>query len=204
MKHYSNNQHFGTVDMQGNILQNITMDDVESFPLEPKVGSFIFLQKRIMVCVSVDESPTWVPLTQEFNTYIHSQDIAAATWTINHDMNNTGVIVQCFDGSNRVIIPDEIESTDNNTVTVTFTGPELGKAIVLLGAFDGTPRANTAFETTFENQTTVSVPHLLGYEPVIRVLVDGFEIQPESVQHVDTNNAIVELTSPATGKIIAI
>lgn len=204
MKIYGKNQHFGDVDLQGFILQNMTLEDQESFPAEPKVGSFIFLQKRVMVCVSLDGSPTWIPLTQEFNTYIHNQDTASATWTINHDMNNTGVMVQCFDGSNKVIIPDEIESTDNNTVTVTFTNPEVGKAIVLLGSFDGTPKANYAYEQEFTNQTVVNVPHLLGYNPIIRVIVDGFEIQPESVQHVDVNNTVVEFSAPTTGKIIAI
>lgn len=204
MKNYGHTQHFGHIDLLGNFIKNVTLDEVESYPPKPKVGSFIFLQKRVMVCLSIDSSPTWIPLTQEFNTYIHNQETASSSWTINHGMNNTGVIVQCFDDQNKVVIPDEIVSTDNNTVTVTFTQPILGKAIVLLGSFDGTPKPNTAYTSDFSNKTAVLVPHLLGYEPIIRVIVDGFEIQPKSIQHTDTNNAVVEFTSPTTGKVIAI
>lgn len=204
MKIFGESKHFGSVDLQGHELQNMTLEDAENYPSDPKVGSFIFLQKRVMVCVGLDGSPTWVPLTQEFTTYIHHQSEAEAVWTISHDMNNTGVMVQCFDSDNKVVIPSEIESTDNNMVTVTFPTPVAGKAIVLLGSFDGTPKPNTAYEDTFTNQTVVNVPHMLGYNPIIRVIVDGFEIQPESVQHVDNNNAIVEFSNLTTGRIIAI
>jgi hypothetical protein len=184
-------------------LQHITIEDVESFPLEPKVGSFIFMNKRVMVCIEVATHPVWIPLTQEFNTYIHRQEIAGLTWVVNHNMNSTSVIVQCFDETNSVIIPSEIVSTDNHTVTITFSTPTSGQAVTLLGSFDGTAKPNIAYEQTFENKSTVNVPHLLGYEPVIRVIIDGYEIQPDSILHIDNNNAIVEFSGSSTGKVIA-
>lgn len=203
MKFFSNNQHHGSNDFQGNLLQNMTMEHVESFPINPVIGSFIFKDKRVMVCVDVASAPVWIPLTQELNTYVHVQETASLSWTIQHNMNSTSVIVQAFDENNRVIIPDEIESTDNNTVTATFTGVFQGRAVVILGNFDGTPKPDVTYEQSFTDKTTVNVNHALGYEPVIRVIVDGFEIQPASIQHVDVNNAIVNFNELTTGKIIA-
>lgn len=205
MRHYSNTQHLGSMDLLGNTLSNITLPMVDSFPEVPKVGSFIFKDKRVMICLEIADSPVWIPLTQELNTYIHSQDSAQTTWTIQHNMNSTSVIVQCFDENNKVIIPDDIESTDNNTVTVTFGAtPVLGQAIVIIGNFDGTPKPDVSFEIEFEDKTTVNVNHMLGYEPIIRVIVDGYEIQPDSVQHIDTNTAVVTFSASTTGKIIAL
>lgn len=193
------------MDLLGNTLSNITLPMVDSFPEVPKVGSFIFKDKRVMICLEIADSPVWIPLTQELNTYIHSQDSAQTTWTIQHNMNSTSVIVQCFDENNKVIIPDDIESTDNNTVTVTFGAtPVLGQAIVIIGNFDGTPKPDVSFEIEFEDKTTVNVNHMLGYEPIIRVIVDGYEIQPDSVQHIDTNTAVVTFSASTTGKIIAL
>ncbi|SBV38289.1 hypothetical protein BN7874_120 [Phage NCTB] len=205
MKHYSNTQHMGGLDLVGNFLSNVTLPMMDSFPTEPKVGSFIFKDKRVMVCLDLASSPVWIPLTQELNTYIHSQDEAAVTWTIQHNMNSTSVIVQCFDENNRVIIPKDIESTDNNTVTVSFDDvPVFGQAIVIIGNFDGTPKPDVSFELEFTDKTTVNVNHMLGYEPLIRVIVDGYEIQPDSVQHTDVNSAVVTFSASTTGKIIAI
>ena len=205
MRHYSNTKHVGGLDLLGNHLSNVTLPMVENWPLEPRVGSFIFKDKRVMICLELADSPIWIPMTQELYTYEHRQVEALATWTINHNMNSTSAIVQCFDETGKVVIPSEIEAVDNNSTIVSFNDtPMIGKAVVLLGSIDGTPKPNIGFDVTFDNKTVVNVPHMLGYEPVIRVIVDGYEIQPHSILHVDTNNATVEFSSPTTGKIIAI
>jgi hypothetical protein len=203
MKIFANLAHHGANDFQGNLLQNMTMDHVESFPLNPVLGSFIFKDKRVMVCIDVASAPVWIPLTQELNTYVHLQTEASLSWTIEHNMNSTSVIVQAFDENNRVIIPDEIESTDNNTVTATFTGVFAGRAVVILGNFDGTPKPDVTYEQEFVDKTTVTVSHGLGFEPVIRAIVDGYEIQPDSIQHLDVNTTVVTFSQITTGKIIA-
>lgn len=205
MKHYSNTKHMGGLDLLGNHLSNVTLPHVENFPTEPKVGSFIFKDKRVMICLELADAPVWIPMTQELYTYVHMQSEASAIWTIQHNMNSTSAIVQCFDESGEVILPERIVATDNNTTTAYFDStPVIGKAIVLLGSLDGTPKPNVGYEIEFENKTVVNVPHSLGYEPIIRVIVDGYEIQPLSVQHVDVNNATVEFSTPTTGKITAV
>jgi len=64
---------------------------------------------------------------------LHTQAIAAASWTVTHALNTANVVVQIFDDSTPpvLIIPDSIEITDANTVTVGFLVATAGKAIVL-------------------------------------------------------------------------
>ena len=204
MRHYSNTKHMGGLDLLGNFLENVTLPMVSEWPLEPKVGTFIFKDKRVMICLELADAPIWIPMTQELNTYIFDQQEPSVEWTVTHNMNSTSVMVQCFDENGRVVIPKEFEATDNNTITIQFDDPMIGRAICLLGAFDGTPKPNVGYTLEFENKSTVNVNHMLGYEPSIRIIVDGYEIQPVSVQHIDTNTAVVTFSNPTSGKVIAI
>ena len=56
---------------------------------------------------------------------------AAAGWVINHNLGYDDVIVQCFDASNFVLIPDSIQVVDLNTVRITFTNPQTGVARII-------------------------------------------------------------------------
>lgn len=45
---------------------------------------------------------------------------AAPEWIVAHNFDSENVIVQCFDESKSVIIPESIQILDENTVKVTF------------------------------------------------------------------------------------
>jgi hypothetical protein len=57
---------------------------------------------------------------------------AATSWTVNHELGTSTVGVTILDDSSPavVIVPDEIEITDANTVTVSFNVAQAGTAIV--------------------------------------------------------------------------
>lgn len=50
------------------------------------------------------------------------------TWSINHGENSSNYILQVFDATGTVILPDEITTIDVNNVQVTFSAPQDGKA----------------------------------------------------------------------------
>lgn len=59
--------------------------------------------------------------------------VSQETWTVTHNLGTTDVIASVYDGSSPAleIIPDEIELTDANTVTVSFNKAQTGKIVVI-------------------------------------------------------------------------
>lgn len=62
--------------------------------------------------------------------FIYRAATAASVWNINHNMDNTDVVVQVFE-NNEVVWPAKIAVVDNNNVQVDFAVPVAGHAQVL-------------------------------------------------------------------------
>lgn len=192
-------KHHGSIDLQHNELRNVTLEPAANFPLVPKLGSFLFKDKRVLICVEETGLPVWVPLTQTLNTVQHAQAVATDTWTIPHQLNSADVMVQVFDQDGKVIIPDNIDCSKVNETTVTFSSAQGGRAILMLGDINGTPRQTTTYEQTFNSVDTVVVTHGIGTEPAIRVFVGGQEVQPASIVHNSNVQTTVTFNNPQSG-----
>ena len=55
---------------------------------------------------------------------------ASREWHIHHVFNNKNLLANCFTNANVELVPREIESTDDNTLLVTFYTPQSGYVIV--------------------------------------------------------------------------
>lgn len=55
----------------------------------------------------------------------------STTITVTHNIGTEDVLVQVYDNSGNLIIPDNIERTDTNTVTVTLNSPGAGRITVI-------------------------------------------------------------------------
>ncbi len=207
MKNYGNMVMMaGHLDMRGQSVKNMVLGQDTDNVSHPVPGRVARVGNRLLFCLDVyDNQPLWVPLMQERNVYIHDQTASSSTWTINHNMNSARVIVQVFSATNQAIIPDTIEPISNDTVEVTFTQSVTGHAIVMVGNIDGAQKPDVRFEQSFTSQTTMTVNHNLGYEPVIRVISEsGFEVLPQSVQHTTLNQAVLTFSSAVTAKVICV
>ena len=60
-------------------------------------------------------------------SFVLNQTVAAATWVVQHNKGSEFVLVQCLDDANKVILPNEIEITDENTVTISLDMAMTGK-----------------------------------------------------------------------------
>lgn len=179
---------YGNINLLDNQMQKMVMQTETSFPDSPKVGRIVFVNKRVFICVEIVTGlPTWVPLTNEINTYIHTQQSASATWTVVHNLNTSTPLVQVYDSSTQTtIVPDEITITDNNVVSLSFgVTPFAGRCVVMYGDVTGgskTAVAYTHYQTNLSSTWVIS--HALGYYPVVRVFLNtGEEIQPLTVKH---------------------
>lgn len=172
----------GHIDLQGNQLRNVTLENKTQYPTAPKVGSLEMIQKRLMLCVTLDESvPFWLPLTQELSEYIHTQAPASASWVIEHGLNTPTPVVQVYVGG-EVVTPDSIIVIDPNTINVTFLSAQLGTATIISGSPFGAPAINPAQSITFAAATSWSVQHNLGRIPVVRCYSNGVEVQPAELE----------------------
>lgn len=196
---------YGNLDMQNNLIRNVVLEELDDYPSNPKVGSFALIQKRLMVCLEFQGAvPLWFPLGSEISTYTHTQDTDDTQWVINHDLGSSTAIVQAYDVNNKVIIPDDIDLSLKDTAVLTFAVPIQGRAIVMLGNITGLPKPEVRYEQSFTANATWVVNHGLGYEPVIRVISNGLELQPQSIVHDSTTTATITFSEPTSGKVIAI
>lgn len=108
---------------------------LSSLPVSGAEGDLVLVNDHVYI--AVDNVPTWVELTNINDYYVHTQAISSDTWTVTHNLNTLNVIVQVYDGSNNVVIPDTIVASTVNTVTVTFGTAVTGKAVVLTGDANG-------------------------------------------------------------------
>lgn len=196
----------GNLNMLGNLLQNVNLEAVTGWPAEdPGVGRLLFRQEndvyRLYISGGLESGlRIWIPLSQEMSMHVHDQSAASTTWTIPHDLNIAGCILQVQNTSNEVIMYDAAEFLFNQA-TVTFSVPQAGRAILIAGSTEGVARPVFSYENDYTNQATWTVNHSLGYEPIIRVYVNGHEVLPLSVTHTDENTAVVQFSSPQTGTV---
>jgi len=192
----------GNIDLLQNQLRQAVLQSESDFPASPVVGRILFKNKIVYVCVDLGGgTPIWVPLTREIETYVHVQDSAATTWTIDHDLSAGTVNVQVYDANDLMVIPDEIEIVDANTVSVTFGSSVAGRAIVMAGSMEGNARSAysyTHYQTSLSDTWVVN--HNLGYNPVVRVFVGVNEVQPSSIVHNSVNQLTITFSSSYTGQ----
>lgn len=195
-------KHYGNIDLNRNLLQNAVLPTDTNFPTNPLPGMIIFKNKKMYFCAEIAGGlPVWVPMTQEIDSVIHDQTVANTAWTITHNLNSSNVFVQIYDQDNRWILPDYIDVSVFNQVTVMFSAAQAGKAVIMLGSMNGAAKDMIAFSQAFTNSDTWVIAHGLGYNPEIAVYIGGQQVQPTSITHDSTLQTTIVFSSPQTGTV---
>ena len=192
----------GNIDLLNNLMKNMCLHQETDYPADSKAGMVRFISKRVMMCVEVDAGlPMWVPLTQELNTHVFDQEVAATTWTIPHGLNAAQPLIQCYDNAGNMMWATSYETVDPDTLAVHWAQPVSGRAILMAGSIVGIQRESVAYATEFVASDTVIVTHNLGYLPRTVVIVDGFEVQPQAIINDNNMQLTVVFGAPVTGEI---
>jgi hypothetical protein len=192
----------GNINLLENDLIGAVFGIETNFPPNPRPGRFCFKDKVLYLCTELAGGlPVWVPLTQQLTMRKHTQTVAQMEWTINHGLNTSDVLVQVYDSEGKWVIPDTINTSVFNQVTVSFSLPMTGIVIMQRGITEGSAPPLLAHEEEFTNSDTWVVNHGLGYNPIIRVIVGGQEVQPYSIVHNSTMQTTITFTSPQTGSV---
>lgn len=192
----------GNLDLSGNMLQNFSLEQLSKWPEAPKVGTFIFKDQRIYICIALEGGvPVWLPMSTELHTHVYDQNVADVEWEIDHNLACTTCLVQVSDSQGFSVDPDEVEFEYNKTV-IRFAEPQAGRAVLVHGATEGLPRLPIAWQQTFETSDIWVVTHNLGYAPLVRAFSGQMEIQPHSVVHAeDLKSTILTFSSPVAGRV---
>lgn len=192
----------GNLDLRENKLVRAGLEIETNFPEVPTPGRVIMKDKTLYVCVEIaGDLPIWVQLTKPLNMFKYNQPVAALEWTITHNLNSNYPIVQVFDASGNVVIPDNINCGTFNSVVVSFNTPTAGVAVVQRGESEGSSQPVYAYEHTYSSSDIWVVNHQLGYNPIIHVIVGQDEVQPQSLVHNSLNQATVTFSSAQTGSV---
>lgn len=65
--------------------------------------------------------------------YIYTQSVASATWSVTHNLDQQNVCVTVYGSDNKAIMPEDIETVDANSLTITFTEAVTGVAVIVAG-----------------------------------------------------------------------
>lgn len=120
----------GNLNFNDNQIQNFIIDPVSSFPT-PKLGRMVYRTDigNAYICISEDNSGVWVAAGNR-PAYVHTQSSASLTWTVEHNLGTTDLIVQTYDSTGAMFIPDSIIATSANQVVVTVSESITGKVVI--------------------------------------------------------------------------
>ena len=195
-------RHLGKWDMQGNQILNMALKPLDTYPLEPQPGSLEMIMRRVMICVEThDGLPVWVPLTNELNMYVHTQDVASDIWIVEHKMSFSTPLIQVFSETGEPMTVENIQPIDTDSVQITMLRASKGRAVVLSGNVGGLPHEAVAFSQKVINQAVWQIDHGLGYNPRTEIYVGGYEVQPDKVEHISNMQLLVTFKTPVTGEI---
>jgi hypothetical protein len=134
-------------------------------------------------------------------TFVNA-DLTAGSIAISHNLNDQHPLVQVYDDSDNLILPDEITATSVNVSTIDLTGyGDIGATpytVVISGT--GASATNPSFVLPFvdadlDGSDVLTVAHGLGQQYVqVQIFNNSDElIQPTDVTLTDANNLDVDL-----------
>ena len=129
--------------LYGSVVLSVNED---SFPADPAIGTLILKGNVLYAYISVGGYTTWYPFASKTSSYIHSQGVASNTWVITHNLNTTNTWTQVKDENGHVVVAPTT-NTSANVVTVNFTYPIAGTAIVVAPATLDVPEMKASVVT---------------------------------------------------------
>jgi hypothetical protein len=136
-------------------------------------------------------------------------DLTAGVIAISHNLDDQYPLVQVYDNSNNVVIPDEITATSTSVTTLDLSGfgTLVGTYRVVISATGGTAAAsptNTSFAQSFVDgdltASVLTVTHNLGvqYNQVMVYNNNGDIAVPDDITATSTNVTTLDFTSFGT------
>jgi hypothetical protein len=128
---------------------------------------------------------------------------AQTSVTVTHNLGTTAVLIQVYDASGNLVIPQNVQITGANTAVMTFGASFTGSVVVIgLGAI---PLAQS-YATSWTAQTSVTVTHNLGTESVFVQVTDaaGNIVVPEDIDVTSSTALTLTFGAAFTGSVLVV
>lgn len=195
----------GSLNMFGNMVQNMRWEDLNEYPAEARIGSVAMVNRRLMLCIDVSQDasaiPFWFPLTQQLTMVKYHHTAASKTWLVEHNMNNSTPIVQVYDATGEIVMPDKIRPVDEDSLMIEFGSYMTGSAVIISGNEFGAAAEAPVLIEEFAPATQWTYSHNLGRVPTVRVYVNGAEVQA-AVTATDTTVTVNFGVTSYAGKLV--
>jgi hypothetical protein len=130
--------------------------------------------------------------------------------TVTHTFDTKNIIVQVYDDSDNLIIPQSITTTDTSTVDIVFDSVTSGRVIVakgghiVSGSITTTIVSSSTVSDTFTAQTSYTASHTFGTSDVFVQVYDNTDslIIPQKIKILTTGSVGLDFDTATTGKVI--
>lgn len=142
--------------------------------------------------------------TRNGNTIFTTTWTSQTSVTVTHNLGTLAVVVQVFDASGLLIIPESVTLTSSNVVTLTFGVAFTGSCTVMASPLALV--AISSYTTSWTSQTSVTVTHNLNTSNVVVQVANGsgLEIEPETVTCTSANVVTLTFGGSTTGSVVVI
>ena len=102
----------------------------------PITGDSVYIQGAVMDSASFALTASYA-VTAVTASYVgsvgynHTQASPSSTWTVAHNLNNQHPLVQTYDSSHVMLIPQSVSGSNANTTVITFSSPITGYARIV-------------------------------------------------------------------------
>jgi len=121
---------YSDLSLRGNLQFGKELTD---FPLDPTPGQLELIDGVLWLYTTVQGVSTWYPLNNKKNSYVHTQGVAAAEWTINHGLGTSDVLYMAYGPTGSLVIANR-QVVDENTIKLLFTEAVTGRAVIFAEA----------------------------------------------------------------------
>jgi hypothetical protein len=139
-------RHYANLDLRGSMIYG---KEINAFPVSPAINEQVLKDGVLWMWTTIQGVQAWYPLTNKKMSYVHTQGIPAASWTINHGFDSTDFVFAVYDENGAMVNPSGISSVQANSFVVDFGGEaSLGRVVVFFDSEMFVPALNSAAVTT--------------------------------------------------------
>jgi hypothetical protein len=80
---------------------------------------------------AISEIDQYLNTNVSLTSFVHEELVGNTEWLIEHGRNSTSPVINVYDELGAIIVPNDIEIIDENTIKVTFQTVQFGKAVIL-------------------------------------------------------------------------
>jgi len=104
-----------------------------TFPASPVNGQTVLVNGVLWCYSTIEGSAAWNPLTNQKNSYVHTQAVASFQWTVVHNLGNENLVYGVYDSDGNLTIAN-IHFINNSSFTLNFTSATAGRVVVFADA----------------------------------------------------------------------